>query len=156
MKKVQKAKTKIKRIKLPLNKMTGNEKDYVAVILEEMRSDFRAFGEGLTFVRDDVRLFKEDFLSFKEETRANFSAMGAKLDSTFEEVGNIKVEMSEMKMEMKEMNHHIANVEAEVSAIRHDIDWLKTTLTQKSDIEYVKKLEKRVERMEAYLKLSVA
>ena len=46
-----KKKAKIKKIKLPLARMTKKEKDYVAVLLEDTNHNFKAFWE----VLDDVR-----------------------------------------------------------------------------------------------------
>jgi len=45
------------------------QEDKLILILEDMRSDFRAFKEGLSLVRDELREFKEEMREFKEETR---------------------------------------------------------------------------------------
>ena len=45
-------KQKIKKLKLPLSKMTGNEKDYTAVLLEDVNSNMKAFWEVLSGVKE--------------------------------------------------------------------------------------------------------
>lgn len=49
------------------------QEDKLILILEDMRSDFRAFKEGLSLVRDELREFKgemrEEMHEFKEEMR---------------------------------------------------------------------------------------
>lgn len=122
---------KIKKAKLPLNKMSKKGKDYVAVLLEEVRSNFMVFGEALSGFGEKLELVKQ------------------KGDATFEEVGRIKVEMAEM-------NIRLDRIEREVSSIRGEIEILKNILTKKVDLDYVKRLEVRLVRVEKHLKLSVS
>ena len=49
-------KNKIKKLKLPLSKMTGNEKDYAAVLLEDVNSNMKAFWEVLSGVKEKATL----------------------------------------------------------------------------------------------------
>jgi len=121
---------KIKKVKLSLNKMSKKEKDYVAVLLEEVRSNFMVFGETLGGFGDKLELVKQ------------------KGDATFEEVGRIKVEMAEM-------NIRLDRIEREVSLIRSEIERIKNILTKKVDLDYIKKLEVRLVKVEKHLKLSV-
>ena len=135
--------SKIKKAKLPFKKMSDKEKDYVAVVLEEVRDNFRAFGESLDFVRK-------------------------KGNATFEEVGRIKVEIEEikdiqvlmhsditvLKQDIKQINVRLGNIEQEVSAIRNEINSFKIILTQKADVEFLKTLEARLVIVEQRLKLS--
>jgi len=121
---------KTKKVKFPLSKMRKREKDYVAILLEEMRSDFTVFGETLSGFGKKLELVKQ------------------KGDATFEEVGK-------MKVEMVEMNIRLDRIEREVLSIRSEIESLKNILTKKVDLDYVKKLEIRLARVEKHLKLSV-
>lgn len=115
---------KNKKTALNFEKATEQEKDYVAAILEEVRSNFRAFGESLEFVRQ-------------------------RSDATFEEVGRIREELSLM-------NGRLDAIEREVRSIRGELNEMKKLLTQKADIDYIKKLEQRLIRVERHLKLSAA
>lgn len=121
------SKNKIKKTKISsasLKNIPEKEKDYLAAILEEIWSDFKAFGESLDFVRQ-------------------------KGDATFEEVGRIRVEL-------EEMNFRLTNVEDEVKFIRTTLEALKTSLNKKADIDFLKKLEERVIRIERHLRISAA
>ncbi|MCK6462562.1 MAG: hypothetical protein L6Q29_01950 [Candidatus Pacebacteria bacterium] len=121
------SKNKIKKTKISsasLKNIPEKEKDYLAAILEEIWSDFKAFGESLDFVRQ-------------------------KGDATFEEVGRIRVEL-------EEMNFRLTNVEDEVKFIRTTLEVLKTSLNKKADIDFLKKLEERVIRIERHLRISAA
>ncbi|MFH1402534.1 MAG: hypothetical protein ABIG87_02845 [Patescibacteria group bacterium] len=147
----------MKKVNLLTDKMSKNEKDYVAIILEEVRSNFSVFGEVLSGFGEKLEHVRQ------------------KGDATFEEVGRIKgelvlikddiVEMKGelvlikddivgIKGEMKKMNGRLDNIASEVSLIRNDIDNLLNLLTEKADIDYVKKLEMRLRIVEKHLKLS--
>lgn len=133
----------IKKAKLPFKKMSANEKDYVAVVLEEVRDNFKVFGESLDFARK-------------------------KGEATFEEVGRIRVEIEEikdtqvlmqsditvLKQDVKQINVRLGNIENEISAIRSEINSLKIILTQKADVDFLKTLEIRLVRVEQRLKSS--
>ena len=136
---------KIKKANLPIDKMTEKEKNYVAVVLEEVRSNFEMFGETMMGFGEKLELVKQ------------------KGDATFEEVGRIKIEIGGIKEEiggikgeMVEMNGRLDRIEAEVASLRSEISELKNILTKKVDIDYIKKLEIRLIRVERYLKLKIA
>ena len=102
----------------------------MAILLKEVRSNFTVFGEALGGFGEKLELVKQ------------------KGDATFEEVGRIKVEMAEM-------NIRLDRIEKEVLSIRSEIERIKDILTKKVDIDYVKRLEVRLARVEKHLKLSV-
>lgn len=165
MKRQKAQKIKSKKISLPLKKMTEREKDYVAAVLEDVNSNFKAFGEGLDFVRADVKVLKTDVGVLKE----NYGSMKQTLDlvrmkgnATFEEVGRmkkdivvLKQDVGEMKGGIKHIDGRLENIEREAVSIRKEINELKAMLIQKADVEYLKKLEIRLARVEQHLKLSM-
>ncbi|MCG2694457.1 hypothetical protein L6261_00005 [Candidatus Parcubacteria bacterium] len=134
------------------------EKDhYTAIILEEMRSDFKMFGEVLSGVNDKLEVVRK------------------KGDATFEEVGKIKIEIGvikedivEMKgdiVEMKgdiveikgdivEINGRLTNIETEVKSLRKDFDFIREELKDKVSMSYFKQFEERLLRIEKKLELS--
>jgi len=145
MEKGSNKKNKAEKANLPFKKMSEKEKDYVAVVLEEVRSNFKAFGESLDFIR-------------------------MKGDATFGEVGKIREELEEvkdsqilmqadvsvLKQDVKQINVCLDNIEKEVFAIRGEINALKPVLIQKADIEFFKKLEARLTRVERHLNMCEA
>lgn len=127
---------KIKKIRLPLKKMTAKEKDYVAVVLEDVNHNFKAFGEVLDGVRK-------------------------KGDATFEEVGRINerlvsVEMNQVLMrgDIKELKITTSRIEQEIIAIKNEIKDLRASLSKKADIEKLRDIELRVIQIEKHLKFA--
>lgn len=84
---------KIKKIKLPLKKMTEKEKDYTAVLMEDMNHNIQAFWEVLDGVKK-------------------------KGDATFEEVGNIKGELVIMNMRLDNIEKEIILIKNEIKDLR--------------------------------------
>jgi len=83
---------KIKKISLPLKKMSEKEKDYVAIVLEDVNHNFKAFGEVLSDVRE------KDEATFEEVGRIN-----EKLTLMDFRLGNIEKEVKSIKNEIKEL-----------------------------------------------------
>lgn len=155
---------KVKKAKLPLNKMSKKEKDYVAVVLEEVRSNFMVFGETLNGFGDKLELVKQKGdATFEEVGRIKIEIVGIKgeitglkgeMVETKEEITGMKGEIGGIKKEIAGMNGRLDRIEREVSLIRSEIEILKDILTKKVDIDYVKRLEVRLIRVEKHLKLS--
>lgn len=119
-----------------MKKMTEKEKDYVAVVLEDVNHNFKAFGEVLDGVRK-------------------------KGDATFEEVGRINekltsVEMSQVLMQgdTKQLKAIIVRIEQEIISIKNEIKDLRLSLSKKVDIERLEDIELRVAQIEKHLKLA--
>ncbi|MBI2100239.1 MAG: hypothetical protein HYT48_02795 [Candidatus Vogelbacteria bacterium] len=68
----------------------ANKRDQYTVVLEDLRGDFKVFGETLSFVRDDVKTLKDDLSGFKEETRSNFKTVFNYLSKIDDELISIK------------------------------------------------------------------
>lgn len=133
-------------------KIRKEERDNFTIVLEDLKSDFKIFGEVLGGVRDRLERVEK------------------KGDATFEEVGKIKIELSEIKedvsilkedvsnikSEMKEMNGRLDNIEFEIKSIRKEFDFLKKEFEEKGkiDIGVFKEFEKRVIKLEKHLKIS--
>ena len=122
-------KNKIKKLKLPLGKMTGNEKDYAAVLLEDMNSNMKAFGEVLSGVKE-------------------------KGDATFEQVGRITERLDSVETRLDSMEIKLDDLIKSVSLIKEEIGVLKISLSVKADKEKLATLEFKIVRIEKYLKLA--
>ena len=70
----------------------SQKRDQYTVVLEDLRSHFKAFGESLDFVRADVSVLKKEFREFKDETKSNF-------ETVFEYCSNIDDEIKSLKSE---------------------------------------------------------
>ena len=136
-------KRKIKKLKLPLSKMTGNEKDYTAVLLEDVNSNMKAFWEVLSGV--------------KERGDATFEQVGLMT----EKIDGIEIRIDSIEGQQTETNKRLVSIEfklddlmKEVSSIKEEIKVLKTALSSKADKEKLEILEFKIVRIERHLKLA--
>ncbi|MDP3794449.1 MAG: hypothetical protein Q8R13_00775 [bacterium] len=154
--------THLKKLRLPFQKMTGREKNYAAVILENVRDDFKIFGESLDVVKSDVQTLKRDMGTVKGDVQTLKGDMGtvkgdmatvkselaqvkAKTDATFEAVGKLSIEMAEVKLRLD-------TIEKELVSIKNEIGELRTALAGKAEVARLELLEVRVANIEAELK----
>ena len=136
-------KQKIKKLKLPLSKMTDNEKDYTAVLLEDVNSNMKAFWEILSGV--------------KEKGDATFEQVGL----VTEKIDSIEIRLDSIEGQQAETNKRLVSIEfkmddlmKEVSSIKEEIKTLKTSISTKADKEKLEMLEFKIIRIERHLKLA--
>lgn len=117
-------------------------RDHMAVILEKVRDDFRAFGEQLHGF--DARL------THVEE----------KVDATFEEVGSLDIKITlltqrieKLEQRMDRMERDISSMQQDISVMKQDIAFIKERLTEKIDRSEFMALEKRVATIELKMQL---
>lgn len=148
---MKKTEKKIKKIKLPLNKMTGNEKNYAAAILEDVNSNMKAFWEVIQADREDIAGLKNDVAAIKEdvtELKSDVNELKRITNMTFEEVGKVNEQMAIM-------NIKIEDIEKELLAIKNEIRDMKVVLSKKDDIEKLEFLEIRVRKIEQHLNFKI-
>lgn len=116
-------------------------KDHVAIILEDMQSQFKAFGDGQQLIRGDIKRLDEKveildkkverhykkFVEFEEDTKNNFKA-----------VANV----------LTEMNDRLDNHENKIDRMQGDITEIKHKLSEKVDLKDFQNLEKRFLKLE--------
>jgi chromosome segregation ATPase len=140
-------------------KNSSKKKDQYTIVLEDLRGQFKVFGESLADVKRDVKAVKK------------------RVDETFEEVGNIKVEITEIKSDITEIKGEIVEIKKRLDSIEKRLDRLEKnprktqseieSLRQEglelrlySDDEEIQKrlnfFDKRIGRIEKQLKLSAA
>ncbi len=101
------------------------EKEF-QVILEDIRSQFKTFGEGLGIVSDDLKELKGDIKSVK-----------GRLNDLELHIKSIELTQSTFKNEFKDLKGRLTSIEEELKLIREGI---KT----KAEKEEFEALEKRV------------
>lgn len=94
--------------------MTGNEKDYAAVLLEDVNSNMKAFWEVLSGTQNDVRRLKDDAQELKEKGDATWDLLQSvkeKGDATFEQVGIMteKLDSVELRLDSIEDKQEVTN-----------------------------------------------
>lgn len=117
--------------------------DYVGTILEEIRSDFKVFGEGLNDVRrvvDEIKVdlneVREDLSVFKIETRANFKTL-------FEF-------KAETKDNFSTTLEYLSRIDDEVTDIRAELE--KGKKAGEMEESWFRKIEQRLSIVENQLK----
>ena len=78
-------------------------KDYVAILLEGLKSDFKIFGESLAAVRE-------------------------KGEATFEEVGRLREDVSVLKTDVAELKTDVSVLKTDVGILKSDIQTVKEEL----------------------------
>jgi len=141
---------KIKKLKLPLNKMTGDEKNYTAVLLEDVNSNMKAFWEIISDNQNDIKILKE-------KSDATFEQLGFMT----EKIGGMETRLDSIESLQATTNKRLDSIEfklddliSEISFIKEEILALKTSLSAKADKEKLEVLEFKIVRIEKYLKLA--
>ena len=162
--KMKNKKTKIKKLKLPLNKMTGDEKNYTAVLLEDVNSNMKAFWEIISDNQNDIKILKEkndatfEQLGFMTE---KIGGMETRLDSieslqatTNKRLDSIESLQTTTNKRLDSIEFKLDDLISEISFIKEEILALKTSLSAKADKEKLEVLEFKIVRIEKYLKLA--
>ena len=132
-----------------MEKIRKEERDNFTIVLESLQSDFKMFGETLSGVNENLS--------------NRLDRVEGKVDMNFEEIGNIKIELNEVNEHLYKIDNHLDvidnrldNIEKEIKSIRKDFDLIKEELKSKVDINYIKDIEKRLERVERHLELKTS
>jgi len=162
--KMKNKKTKIKKLKLPLNKMTGDEKNYTAGLLEDVNSNMKAFWEIISDNQNDIKILKEksdatfEQLGFMTE---KIGGMETRLDSieslqatTNKRLDSIESLQTTTNKRLDSIEFKLDDLISEISFIKEEILALKTSLSAKADKEKLEVLEFKIVRIEKYLKLA--
>ena len=157
-------KQKIKKLKLPLSKMTGNEKDYTAVLLEEVNSNMKAFWEVLSGVKEkgdatfeQVGLVTEKIDSIEirlDSIEGQQTINNKRLDSMDTRFNKVDEQLDSMNGRFDRVEFKLDVLIKEVSFIKEEIKVLKTALSSKADKEKLEVLEFKIVRIERHLKLA--
>jgi len=150
--------------------MTGDEKNYTAVLLEDVNSNMKAFWEVISSTQDDVRGLKKDVEGLKEKGDATWDLLQdvkekgdatwdllqdvkEKGDATFEQVGIMTEKINGVENRLDSIEFKMDDLIKEVSFIKEELKLLKITISEKADKEKIKILEFKITRIESHLKL---
>jgi len=155
---------KIKKLKLPLNKMTGNEKDYTAVLLEDVNSNMKAFWEVLSGVKEkgdatfeQVGLVTEKIDSIEirlDSMEGQQTITNKRLDSMDTRFNKVDEQLDSMNERFDRVEFKLDGLMKEVYFIKEEIKVLKTALSSKADKEKLEILEFKIVRIERHLKIA--
>ena len=161
---VNNQKIKIKKLKLPLSKMTGNEKDYTAVLLEDVNSNMKVFWEVLSGVKEkgDATFEQVGLVTEKiDSIEIRLDSIEGQQTITNKRLNSMDTRFNKVDEQLDSMNGRFDRVEfkldvliKEVSFIKEEIKVLKTALSSKADKEKLEILEFKIIRIERHLKLA--
>ena len=150
-------KRKIKKLKLPLSKMTGNEKDYTAVLLEDVNSNMKAFWEVLSGVKErgDATFEQVGLMTEKiDGIEIRIDSIEGQQTETNKRLDSIEGQQTETNKRLVSIEFKLDDLMKEVSSIKEEIKVLKTALSSKADKEKLEILEFKIVRIERHLKLA--
>ena len=157
-------KQKIKKLKLPLSKMTGKEKDYTAVLLEDVNSNIKAFWEVLSGVKErgdatfeQVGLMTEkiDGIEIRlDSIEGQQTITNKRLDSMDTRFNKVDEQLDSMNGGFDRVEFKLDGLIKEVSFIKEEIKVLETALSSKADKEKLEILEFKIVRIERHLKIA--
>ena len=150
-------KQKIKKLKLPLSKMTGNEKDYTAVLLEDVNSNMKAFWEVLSGVKEkgDATFEQVGLVTEKiDSIEIRLDSIEGQQTITNKRLDSIEGQQTETNKRLVSIEFKLDDLMKEVSSIKEEIKVLKTALSSKADKEKLEILEFKIVRIERHLKLA--
>ena len=144
--------------------MTGDEKNYTAVLLEDVNSNMKAFWEIISDNQNDIKILKEksdatfEQLGFMTE---KIGGMETRLDSieslqatTNKRLDSIESLQTTTNKRLDSIEFKLDDLISEISFIKEEILALKTSLSAKADKEKLEVLEFKIVRIEKYLKLA--
>ena len=150
-------KRKIKKLKLPLSKMTGNEKDYTAVLLEDVNSNMKAFWEVLSGVKErgDATFEQVGLMTEKiDGIEIRLDSIEGQQTETNKRLDSIEGQQTETNKRLDSIEFKLDDLMKEVSSIKEEIKVLKTALSSKADKEKLEILEFKIVRIERHLKIA--
>src|SRR3989344_2176675 len=138
-------KNKIKKLKLPLNKMTGDEKNYTAVLLEDVNSNMKAFWDVLSGVQDKTDNLTKEIAEIKDTVADNGIEI-SELKSEISEVRTeVKSEISGLRTEFHGLKGEIVKINTKLYSLEFKMD---NANKEKFDPKKFLELEKRVVKLE--------
>lgn len=69
----------------------------VAVLLEDLKAQFRTFGEGLEFLQDEIKEVKKEITDFRNETNQRFLENHQEHQLLIQMVKELDIEVVKMK-----------------------------------------------------------
>ena len=124
--------------------------DQVVTILEDIRDQFTAFGEGLGIVSDKVDNLEHRF----DKLEGRFDNKEGRFDNLEHRFDNLEGRFDKLEGRFDNLEGRFDALETKVDRMQEDVTDIKHELAHKVDIADFQKLEKRVVRMEKIVLVS--
>ncbi len=109
----------------------------LALILEDMRDQFRVFGEGLT--------------ALSEKMDAGFAGLNQRMDSLERRMGVLESRMDRLEHRQLALEAAVTQHSVEIRELRAEVGFIRAALERKAQAEDVRRLEARVTELERRL-----
>ena len=104
------------------------EDTHVEVILEEVRSQFKAFGEGLQGVRAEIQVLREDVADLGTELFHQTTVLGGKIDGVAKDVAVLKTDVAVLKTDVAGLKMDVAVLKTDMAEVKVRVTGVETRL----------------------------
>jgi len=148
--------------KVKSNKPKYMKRDYVAVLLEDMRGDIKAVAEGHLSLNEKIDSFRSSLDGKIDSFREDFSDFKSEMTDFKSEMTDFKSEMTDFKSETKAnfkvVKDFLSRIEDELVDIKEEIGRIKADKADKREFDWLKdkvlELEKRLDKYQKHFLLS--
>lgn len=126
-------------------------RDQYTVVLEDLRSQFQAFGEGLFGLNEkmdkgfrEVNLRLDRHEEILNSHTIELSSHTEKLDSHTEMIGQLMVDVTELKSDVSVLKTDMVEVKKDIKELKTDMKEVKVDLKRKVDKSEVSELKNKI------------
>lgn len=160
-----------KKIKKAEKRSEGKRKqDQFVVVLEDLKSEFKLFGEALQMSREEIRDFKLEVAEQFEIAREGRQMLREDMTVLRTDVAEIKTDVAQLKLDVVEIKKDVAQLKSDVAKLKIDVEQLKSDigvlkeaveeisekLDKKANIEDAEEIRKIGKEVEVLKKLVLA
>ena len=139
-------------VKRSASKGENEKRDQYTVVLEDLRSHFKAFRENLGFVRKDVSDLRTDLNEVRtdlNEVRTDLNEVRNDLNEVRNDLNEVRTDLNEVRTDLKVVKKTVESHTEMIGRIMIDVEEIKSGMREKVDRNEFNKLEKRLVILEA-------
>src|SRR3989344_5949269 len=119
----------------------STERDQFTVVLEDIRSQFRVFGEGLSYVSDTLDKHTE----ILDDHTKQFKQIRSDITEVKERLTNVEIRLTNVETDVGEIKIRLTHVETELEFVKEQLSIIRHNQVKRDDFQL---LETRVARLE--------
>ena len=96
-----------------------------AVVVEQLRGDFKVFGEALGGLREDLGEVKRDL----GEVKRDLGEVKLDLEEVKRDLGEVKRDLEEVKLDLGEVKRDLGEVKVDLGEVKVDLGLVKAAVT---------------------------
>jgi predicted nuclease with TOPRIM domain len=118
--------------------------DQVVTILEDIKDQFNAFGEGLTIVSDGQERLEKRFDGLEKKV----DRLETRFDGLETRFDGLETRFDGLETRFDGLEKKVGEIDARLISVQDDVIEIKHKLSEKVDIADFQKLEKRIVKLE--------